>query len=59
MNKFMDAKFKQHTVTKKADGRVSIDCKKGLWGVNAPTMKQAMIEAKHYFLQYWSDGEYS
>jgi len=30
-----------------------------LWGVDAPTLEQAIDEAKHYFLQYLSDGEYS
>ena len=58
MNEFMDAKFKELTTIKKYKGRCSINCKRGLWGVYANSEQQAMIEAKHYFVQYWSDGEY-
>ena len=54
----MNDKFKQFTITSESDGRVSIDCVKGLWGVNAPTLERAEIEARHYFRQYFSDGEY-
>lgn len=35
-----------------------IYCKKELWGVCAPTKEQAEIEARNYFRQYYSDGEY-
>lgn len=34
------------------------NCKKGLFGVTAPTKEIAENEAKHYFIQYWADGEY-
>lgn len=40
------------------DGRYQIDCKKGLWGVDAPDKIQAITEAWHYFQQYAQDGEY-
>jgi hypothetical protein len=40
-------------------GRTTINCKLGLWGVDAPAMKQAMDEATYYFSQYKLDGEYS
>jgi hypothetical protein len=40
-------------------GRTSINCKLGLWGVDAPSAKVAMREAVYYFEQYKSDGEYS
>lgn len=33
-------------------------CKKGLWGVVAPTLNQATLEGVHYFRQYYADGEY-
>jgi hypothetical protein len=33
-------------------------CKKGLWSVTASTKEQCMHEAKHYFIQYYLDGEY-
>jgi hypothetical protein len=41
------------------DGRHHIDCIKGLWGVNAENLQDAEREAKHYFIQYYGDGEYS
>ena len=40
------------------DGGWIIECKKGLWGVYAPTIEQATSEAIHYFRQYYGDGEY-
>lgn len=43
---------------KKKDG-YAIECKLGLWGVDAPTKKEAENEAKYYFSQYKLDGEYS
>tara|TARA_R110000851_G_C12690284_1_gene524854 strand:- start:32 stop:259 length:228 start_codon:yes stop_codon:yes gene_type:complete len=37
-----------------------IDCKLGLWGVEAPPPREnAEQEAFHYWQQYASDGEYS
>ena len=51
--------FEKCTKVKQSKGRVTVDCVKGLWGVDAPTLQQAIDEAKHYFLQYLSDGEYS
>ena len=46
-------------VTIEKDGdRLNIECKKGLWGVDAPS-DRALSEARHYFIQYWDDGEYS
>lgn len=35
-----------------------ITCRKGLWWVDAPTEEEARREAMHYFLQYFSEGEY-
>ena len=57
----IDEDFKKHTKHHvSADGtQYSIDCKKGLWGVSAPTQEAALNEARHYFRQYWRDGEYS
>ncbi len=51
-------KFEKCTKVKVKKGRVTVDCIKGLWGVDAPTIEQAIDEAKHYFLQYMVDGEY-
>ena len=35
-----------------------VNCRKGLWGVLAPTKEEAEREARRYFAQYFSDGEY-
>ncbi|QDP52106.1 MAG: hypothetical protein Unbinned706contig1000_50 [Prokaryotic dsDNA virus sp.] len=51
-------KFEKCAKIKIKTGRVTIDCIKGLWGVDAPTLEQAIGEGKHYFLQYLGDGEY-
>lgn len=40
-------------------GRWMIECRKGLWAVDAPTLVQAEREARHYFWQYYADGEYA
>jgi len=37
---------------------VTVRCKKGLWSVTAPDRDTALIEARHYFWQYFADGEY-
>ena len=36
-----------------------IECTKGLFSVYARTKEDAEKEAKHYFYQYFSDGEYN
>ena len=46
-------------ITNHDNGRTEIKCKLGLWNVDAPNLGQAVDEAKGYFLQYLSDGEYS
>ncbi len=51
--------MRQCTKQTKKDGRVSIDCIFGLWGVSAPDVETAITEALHYFRQYYADGEYS
>ena len=33
-------------------------CLKGLWSVTGLTKEQCMKEARHYFIQYYQDGEY-
>ena len=55
----MDESYKKWTVCKKTNQGYSIECKKGLWGVYAPTKQEAEREAKHYFVRYFLDGEYS
>tara|TARA_R100000544_G_scaffold34455_1_gene21234 strand:- start:55 stop:318 length:264 start_codon:yes stop_codon:yes gene_type:complete len=51
--------YKCVDITKHDDGRTEVNCKLGLWGTDAPTMREAIVEAKHYFQQYLADGEYS
>lgn len=58
MEEAMDEIFKENTTYKKTKFGHEINCKKGLWGVCAPTKEQAEKEAKHYFIQYFDDGEY-
>ena len=54
------SEFEKHTTkTIHKDGRCTIDCNKGLWSVDAQNELQAISEAVPYYLQYWSDGEYS
>ena len=49
-----------YKVVKVGQGEVhSVNCKKGLFGVSGPTKEQAMKEARHYFVQYFEDGEYT
>ena len=59
MTSEIDDCFMKNTETKMMkNGRVEIHCKLGFWGVDAPTYAEAMREAKHYFIQYYEDGEY-
>ena len=51
--------FKKNTKESESNGRFNIDCVKGLWGVSAPTKEDAKREAMHYFIQYFTDGEYT
>ena len=54
----MDEAFERYTNYKITEFGHEINCSKGLWGVCAQTKKQAEDEAKHYFWQYYEDGEY-
>ena len=55
--------FKANTTIKKLTYgktiRYECRCNKGLWSVDAPTKKLALLEGSYYFAQYLSDGEYS
>lgn len=48
----------KYSKTKKTKRGYRISCVKGLWGVDAPSIKEAQREAIHYFRQYYCDGEY-
>jgi len=54
----IDDGFKRFTKHTKDECGFCVNCVLGLWGVSAPTKEQAENEARHYFAQYWSDGEY-
>lgn len=51
--------YKCVTKRKRKNGKVSINCKLGLWAVSAPDEDSATIEALRYWQQYARDGEYS
>ncbi len=40
-------------------GLLSIACKRGLWAVSGGDTKRVEAEARHYWIQYFRDGEYS
>jgi len=54
----MSTPFEKFTVYEHTQFGHEVFCVKGLWGVSAPTKRQAMHEAVHYFEQYYADGEY-
>lgn len=53
-----DEAFVKFTTYKKTKMFHSVKCNKGLWQVSAPKKEVAIAEAKHYFIQYFEDGEY-
>ena len=54
----IDEAFKKFTRYRFVRGTHKVECVKGLWSVEAPTKEQSMKEARHYFWQYFDDGEY-
>jgi len=54
----IDASFKANTTITQNKHGWNIDCNKGLWGVSCKSKKACMTEARHYFVQYFLDGEY-
>jgi hypothetical protein len=42
----------------RSHGGKSIDCRLGLWGIHACNIEDAEREARHYWIQYFRDGEY-
>ena len=55
----MEEAYKRWTTTKTTKTGCTIKCVKGLWSVDAPSKKRAEKEARHYFAQYYADGEYT
>ena len=54
----LDKVFKSCTTMRKTESGYMIQCKFGLWRVDAPTLDIAEREAKRYFFLYFGDGEY-
>lgn len=54
----LDEAFDKFTIMSIKMGRFAIKCKKGILAVDVPTKSQAVREEKHYFAQYYADGEY-
>ena len=50
--------FKANTKISKRNGLFAVEGKKGLWGAYAKDKDVAMKQARHYFIQYYWDGEY-
>ena len=50
--------FEKHTEYTRVGGRHEVKCLSGFFAVSAGTKEDAMREARHYFIQYFSDGEY-
>lgn len=56
----LDTMFHKCTEVKlMKDGRFEIHCKLGLWCASGTDMKQVEADAKHYWLHYLAEGEYS
>ena len=41
------------------DGRREIYCQKGFWSVSGADRDAVEREARHYWIQYFNDGEYN
>ncbi|MDH5216831.1 MAG: hypothetical protein OEX19_03995 [Gammaproteobacteria bacterium] len=50
--------FEMNTTVTKTKSGYKVSCNMGLWSVAAKTKDEALKEARHYFIQYWNDGEY-
>ena len=51
--------FKENSRTIRSHNNLwECSCNIGLWGVYAPSKREAELEGFNYFVQYWQDGEY-
>jgi len=46
------------SIKKNRSGMYEAKCLKGLFSVSGPSKDKTTREAKHYFRQYFEDGEY-
>lgn len=58
IQRIKEDEFEKCTIANSYDGGFQIKCKLGLWSVAGRHLDSLKIEAKHYFEQYKSDGEY-
>jgi hypothetical protein len=54
----IDDAFAKNVEIKKVGAYWRANCKKGLFSLSAPTKEKCVSEARHYFRQYYEDGEY-
>ncbi len=54
-----DELFNKCVRRKSRDGRHEIRCRLGLFGVEGPDREAVEREARHYWIQYFQDGEYN
>jgi hypothetical protein len=50
--------YNNSTTLSCASGIWEVRCNKGLWAVSSYMKEEVIRESVHYFLQYYSDGEY-
>lgn len=51
--------FEQCVDRAEGEGWYEIKCKLGLWAVTGPSKESVEDHAMHYWIQYWTDGEYA
>jgi len=54
----IEEEFKKNTTYREIGGVHYFRCKKGLWSASGGQKDFVEKEAKHYFIQYYKDGEY-
>ena len=53
-----EAMFERCITRRRVNGRLYIRCKRGNFSVGGPDAAQVEAEARHYWRQYFNDGEY-
>jgi len=54
----LDSLFYRCVNKRRVEQNVQIGCRLGLWYVESPNETVAELIARHYWIQYWQDGEY-
>lgn len=55
---FENEDFEKCVERKHGKGFYDILCRCGFWGVSTSNKEESEREAKHYWIQYYNDGEY-